>query len=80
MGRQGKENRNDTFANDEDDTVDKYAADDDDDDTVTGDGEYDDENGMLNLFASHLTPLSSLGRFYRTRSRQLSSQSFLREW
>lgn len=79
MGRQGKENRNDTAANN-DDVVDKYAADDDDDDTVTCDGDYDDENGMLNLFASYLAPLSSFGRFYRTRSRQLSSQSFLREW
>ena len=72
MGRQGKENRNDTA---DDDVVDKYAANDDDDDTVTHDGDYDDENGTLNLFA-----LSSLRRFYRTRSRQLSSQSFLREW
>ena len=80
MGRQGKENRNDIVANDDDDPVDKYAADDHDDDTVTGDGEYDDENGMLNLVASYLAPFSSLGRFYRTRSRQLSSQSFLREW
>ena len=79
MLRQGKENRNDTGANHDDDVVDKYAADDDDDDTVTCDGEYDDENGTLNLFASYLGPLSSFGRFYRTRSRQLSSQSFLRE-
>ena len=80
MGRQGKKNRNDTGAEDDDDVVDKYAANDADDDTVTNDGDYDDENGMLNLFASYLAPLSSLGRFYRTRSRQLSSQSFLREW
>ena len=63
MGRQGKENRNDTFTNDEDDPVDKYAADDHDDDRVTGDCDYDDENGTLNLFASYLAPLSSLGRF-----------------
>ena len=46
MGRQGKKNRNDTGAEDDDDVVDKYAANDADDDTVTNDGDYDDENGM----------------------------------
>lgn len=62
MGRQGKKNRNDTGAKDDDYPVDKYAADDHDDDTVTGDGDYDDENGTLNLFASYLGPLSKIGR------------------
>ena len=63
MGRQGKKNRNDTAAKDDDDVVDKYASNDEDDDTVIHDGDYDDENGTLNLFASYLAPSSSLGRF-----------------